>query len=59
MLGQSLLSTLVAGTVMVAGLNPAHARLEHEDAANVTRTPIKHLIVIIGENHTFDNVFAT
>jgi acid phosphatase len=24
-----------------------------------TVSPIKHLIVIIGENHTFDNVFAT
>ncbi len=24
-----------------------------------TRTPIKHLIVIVGENHSFDNVFAT
>jgi phospholipase C len=24
-----------------------------------TATPIKHVIVIIGENHTFDNVFAT
>ncbi|HTH96028.1 MAG TPA: alkaline phosphatase family protein [Stellaceae bacterium] len=24
-----------------------------------TTTPIKHVIVIIGENHTFDNVFAT
>jgi phospholipase C len=24
-----------------------------------TTTPIKHLVVIIGENHTFDNVFAT
>jgi phospholipase C len=23
-----------------------------------TATPIKHLIVIIGENHTFDNLFA-
>jgi acid phosphatase len=23
------------------------------------RTPIKHVVVIIGENHTFDNVFAT
>src|SRR5215472_14167561 len=22
-------------------------------------TPIKHVVVIIGENHTFDNVFAT
>ena len=24
-----------------------------------TRTPIQHLIVIIGENRTFDHVFAT
>lgn len=24
-----------------------------------TQTPIKHLIVIVGENHTFDNLFAT
>jgi hypothetical protein len=25
----------------------------------VTHTPIKHVIIIIGENRTFDNVFAT
>jgi hypothetical protein len=25
----------------------------------VTHTPIKHMIIIIGENRTFDNVFAT
>jgi phospholipase C len=24
-----------------------------------TATPVKHLIVIIGENHSFDNIFAT
>ena len=24
-----------------------------------SRTPIKHVIIIIGENHSFDNVFAT
>jgi acid phosphatase len=24
-----------------------------------SKTPIKHVIVVIGENHTFDNVFAT
>ena len=24
-----------------------------------TQSPIKHVIVIIGENHSFDNVFAT
>jgi phospholipase C len=30
---------------------------EHEK--DTTRTPIKHLIVLIGENRTFDHVFAT
>ncbi len=28
-------------------------------AATSTASPIKHVIVIIGENHTFDNVFGT
>ncbi len=28
-------------------------------AQPATATPIKHLVVVIGENHTFDNVFAT
>ncbi len=28
-------------------------------ARAATSTPIKHVIVIIGENHSFDNVFAT
>jgi phospholipase C len=28
-------------------------------AAFIPRSPIKHVIVIIGENHSFDNVFAT
>jgi phospholipase C len=26
---------------------------------NTSTTPIKHVVVIIGENHTFDNVFGT
>ena len=30
---------------------------EHEGSK--TRTPIKHLVVLIGENRTFDHVFAT
>ncbi len=29
------------------------------DLSRVTRTPIKHVILIIGENRTFDHVFAT
>src|SRR5215469_1177791 len=24
-----------------------------------TATPIKHVVVLIGENHTFDNIYAT
>jgi phospholipase C len=28
-------------------------------AGAATTTPIKHVVVIIGENHTFDNIFAT
>ncbi|GLQ50829.1 alkaline phosphatase family protein [Dyella flava] len=30
-----------------------------QDASNHTRTPIKHVILLIGENRTFDHVFAT
>ncbi len=30
-----------------------------KDASSKTRTPIKHVIVILGENRTFDHVFAT
>jgi acid phosphatase len=38
------------------GRAPARPRLV---AAGDTATPIKHVIVIVGENHTFDNVYAT
>ena len=31
----------------------------NDDRSSVTRTPIKHVILIIGENRTFDHVFAT
>jgi phospholipase C len=31
----------------------------HDDPVSVPRTPIKHVIVIIGENRSFDHVFAT
>jgi len=30
-----------------------------QDASDRTRTPIKHVILLIGENRTFDHVFAT
>ena len=31
----------------------------HENQNGQTRTPIKHVIVLIGENRTFDHLFAT
>ncbi|MHB8534127.1 MAG: alkaline phosphatase family protein [Sulfuricaulis sp.] len=30
----------------------------HDDGMHHARTPIEHVIVVIGENHTFDNVFG-
>src|SRR5579859_1241871 len=41
---------------------PVPASAEHRDkdkAEQKTATPIKHVIVIIGENRTFDNIYAT
>ena len=52
--------TAAAATAPAATASPATA-----DRAGIalvsapTTTPIKHVVVIIGENHTFDNVFAT
>lgn len=31
----------------------------HAQADSSNRSPIEHLIVIVGENHSFDHVFAT
>src|SRR5262249_2994215 len=50
----------VAGLALaaLAATGPAAAASGAGGSAR-TATPIKHVIVIIGENHTFDNVFAT
>ncbi len=40
----------------LAGSLQAH---ENENENGHTRTPIKHVIVLIGENRTFDHLFAT
>jgi len=45
------LTTAVASALMLSA--PAQAQDEHK-----TATPIKHVIVIVGENHTFDNLFG-
>src|SRR5215469_7853864 len=47
----------VAVTVMMTAA--AAGSTPHASPGPRTTTPIKHVIVIIGENHSFDNVFAT
>ncbi len=44
-------------TLLVQLISPVIAAAE--DHSRQTRTPIQHVIVIIGENRTFDHVFAT
>ncbi|MBV9714595.1 MAG: alkaline phosphatase family protein [Solirubrobacterales bacterium] len=48
----------LVGIVAVAG-GGALAAGKAGPRGDSPRSPIKHVIVIIGENHTFDNVFAT
>lgn len=55
------LSVLALSLALVGQYNMAYAmggQGDRDDASEHTRTPIKHLIVIIGENHTFDNLFG-
>jgi len=50
---------LVAVTVFQFSLGGPLAGSLQAQEKELTRTPIKHLIVLIGENRTFDHVFAT
>jgi phospholipase C len=47
----------VAVTVMMTAAAAGSA--PHASPGPRTTTPIKHVVVIIGENHSFDNLFAT
>jgi phospholipase C len=51
----------VFGAVLSCSFAVTDATADKDDAAHrvKTDTPIKHLIVLIGENHSFDNIFAT
>ncbi|HLX36674.1 MAG TPA: alkaline phosphatase family protein, partial [Candidatus Binataceae bacterium] len=46
---------MVVAVAIAIGLYPASVRAQ----THAPRTPIKHLIVIVGENRTFDHLFAT
>jgi phospholipase C len=52
----TLAAAVVTGVTAVAASGAAAAS---PASAPATHTPIKHIIVIIGENHSFDNVFGT
>ena len=49
-----LIRAMALGLVFIAP--PAAAQLQSKDTQ--TATPIKHLIVVIGENRSFDHIFA-
>jgi len=53
----ALTATATTATATAAPSAAGHAGLALLSAP--AGTPIKHVVVIIGENHTFDNVFAT
>ena len=60
---RTTLATLAATAALSTGLayagaDPEDARDGHDKHAP-TRTPIKHVIVLIGENRTFDNIYGT
>src|SRR5579863_2042724 len=48
------ISQLAVGNCFAAGASPAQPSRDND-----TATPIKHVIVIVGENRSFDHVFAT
>ncbi|QXX76278.1 alkaline phosphatase family protein [Methylovirgula sp. HY1] len=50
-----LVSSVTAAVITAVNMAPISAMAEDSGA----RTPIKHVIVIIGENRSFDHVFAT
>jgi phospholipase C len=52
-----LLSCAAACALVGSVVAPINAAVADDDTA--TLTPIKHIIIIIGENRTFDHVFAT
>lgn len=49
----------LATTGAATGVAAAARNSTDRAAAVSTTTPIRHVVVIIGENHTLDNVFAT
>ena len=54
-----LLASMLAGSMVIGSpFSAALADKGHNQEHGGTTTPIKHVIIIVGENHTFDNVFG-
>src|SRR3954469_12754120 len=51
------LAASLAGA-QTAGAHDGHDR-DHDRDRDRTATPIKHVIIVVGENHSFDNLFGT
>src|ERR1700682_3726885 len=49
----------IAVGIASALLIGATAGAQVVDRSNVTTTPIKHVIIVVGENHTFANLLGT
>ena len=52
-------SALSAAAATAVARHGQRRGVDQRHVAAPTTTPIKHVVVIIGENHSFDNVFAT
>jgi phospholipase C len=53
-----LMLTTALGSALLAGIAGAPAVADDDDHGARTATPIKHVIVLIGENRSLDNVFG-
>lgn len=51
----AIVARIVIGVLVLVGLGRSVARA---GAGHAPTTPIRHLIVIVGENHSFDNLFG-
>ena len=56
--GQTL-TGIALSIALIGNTSAVHANDDNEKRMHAkTTTPIEHVIVIIGENHTFDNLFG-
>ena len=58
-LARQLRDVAVVTTTVLSLIGSQSVAFARPDGERETRTPIKHVIIIIGENRTFDHIFAT